>query len=789
MVQLTVGSVAGLIAVGIFFARQCSPNALTYILSWLLGERNSAATWTIASGAFQQSYWPIVLRTDAASSNNVRKDILWVARLIPAMSILLSITSVVTPLGLYDTLVPGTAVQAPFVYAADTSPFGYGTPARSSYSWSRRCGYLYPMPCPFSDTVAIITNYPNGTINYNYPFGINMTIPDVILETYSSGTGDHPTISNFFDIQWRQYAATRDQLFNNGSAYLVGTYRNVQSLILNNATEVVEGLVVDMIKGGVGFRNHTIPPGFSHGVTWEEDLLFIEPETVCVDTNLTLDYTVISANGTAISDVVLTDRGGFVNLNQTYPKPDYDNPQTNPDLYGRAYMAAWLHNAYTAVYLNVTNPGNQTSGVRPWRYLNTAMNQTFLIQKDRLTKIVSEYDSLVMTTKFSDYLGLTYGSTAGYTNASNPGIDTNIFGINQEKFTSIHDWCSYPSRFSANITNILVGCGLMRGVPQRQGPGTPLTFETGSKWSQKMFACATAVKATIKTVSLTYNRTDGSFRTLAVTDIKDKQYKDRGSMPLWGVEKTGHRYRLSELNLIWGLVSPAYQENANISTVRQPSLFLPGWVDPLSISDTTVVNPGQNLPGSDFSVSVLSAAYSVGGFSSNGRTDYTGKSSIAMWARWQNLSLNAETAALIPNLIFTDISASAVVGTKGVLQPGNTARQNLVPSSVTPMIVTVRYQVPYAIPAAITALLLLVIACGALMATFLRRDGLNQMRRHLQQLSPGRIYTMLLSPGASSDMLMQGEDWSKKFGEDVIDLSGDFPIATHVRPQQTKNQG
>jgi hypothetical protein len=226
---------------------------------------------------------------------------------------------------------------------------------------------------------------------------------------------------------------TRDRLFNNGSAYLVGTYRNVQSLILNNATEVVEGLVVDMIKGGVGFRNHTIPPGFSHGVTWEEDLLFVEPETVCVDTNLTLDYTVISANGAAISDVVLTDRGGFVNLNQTFPKPDYDNPQANPDLYGRAYVAAWLHNAYTAVYLNVTNPGNQTTGVRPWRYVNSAMNQTFLKGGIGLSTSASEFDSLVITTRFNDYLGL----MAGYTNASNPGIDTNIFGINQENFTSI----------------------------------------------------------------------------------------------------------------------------------------------------------------------------------------------------------------------------------------------------------------------------------------------------------------------------------------------------------------
>ncbi|KAK2922718.1 hypothetical protein FoTM2_017571 [Fusarium oxysporum f. sp. vasinfectum] len=738
---------------------------------------------TIASGAFHQSYWPVILRTDAAFSIGVRKDILWVARLIPTMGILLSIASVVTPLGLYDTLVPGKAVQAPFVYAADTSPFGYGTPARSNYTWSRECGRFNPMPCPFSEVEAIITNYPNGTTKYNYPYGVNMTIPDVILETYSSGTGDHMTVSNFFDIQWRQYATTKEWYLNNGSDYLVGTYRNVQSLILNNATGVVEGLVVDMIKGGVGFRNHTVPLGFSYGVTWEEDILFVEPETVCVDTNLTLDYTVTSANGSAISDVVLTDRGGFVNLNQTFHEPDYDNPQANPDLYGRAYAAAWLHNAYTAVYLNVTNPGNQTSGVRPWRYLNTAMNQTFLIEQSRLSTSLSEYDSLVITARFSDYLGLTYGLAAGYTNASNPGIDTNIFGISSENYTVIHDVCAYPSGYSANITNILVGCGLMRGVPQRQDPGTPLTFETGSKWSQKMFACASAVKATIKTVSLTYNRTDGFFKTLAVADIKDKQYTDKGSIPLWGVEETGDRYRLSQLNLIWGLVSPAYQESANVSTVRRPSLFLPGWIDLLLIDNSRLMKSRNNLPGSDFSVAVLSAAYSVGGLFSNGLMDYTGKSSIAMWARWQNLSSNAGTAALIPNLIFTDISASAVVGTKGVLGPGNTARQNLVPISVTPMITTVRYHVLYAIPAAISALLLLVIACGALLATFLKWEGLKQMRQHLQQLSPGRIYTTLLLPGEGSNMLMLGEDWSKKFGGEVIDPSGDSLMATHVTLQ------
>ncbi|RSL78768.1 hypothetical protein CDV31_017252, partial [Fusarium ambrosium] len=549
-----------------------------------------------------------------------------------------------------------------------------------------------------------------------------------------------------------------------------------RGVVDGNATEVVEGLVVDSIKGGVGFRNHTVPPGFSYGVTWEEDLLFVEPETVCVDTNLTLDYTVISANGTTISDVVLTDRGGFINLNQTFPEPDYGNPQVNPDLHGRAYTAAWLHNVYTALYLNVTNPRNQTTGALPWRYLNSVMNQTFLRgESSWRSTSVADFDSLVITTKFSDYLG----SMEGYTNASNPGVNTNIFGINQENYTEIHDWCSNPSRFPANITNILVGCGLMRGVPHRQDPGTPFVFETGSKWSQKLFACASAVKATIKTVSLTYNRTDGWFQTLAVTDIQDKQYTDERSMPLWGVEETGNRYRVSDLNPIWGLVSPAYQESANVSTVRQPSLFLPGWMDTVSMTDTRLMKFGENLPGSDFSVGALSAAYSVGDLFDKRGIDYTGKSSIAMWARWQNFSLNAKTAALIPSLILTDISASAVVGTKGVLGPGNEARQNLAHIFVTPMISKVRYHVRYAIPAALSALLLLAITCGALLAACLRRGGLTQMRRHLQQLSPGRIYTTLLSPGQGSNMQMRGEDWSRKFGGDVIDLSEGFPMATH----------
>jgi hypothetical protein len=47
--------------------------------------------------------------------------------------------------------------------------------------------------------------------------------------------------------------------YQNNSVYAVGKAATLQSLILNNEVRLVEGLVVDTINGGVGFRNHTVP--------------------------------------------------------------------------------------------------------------------------------------------------------------------------------------------------------------------------------------------------------------------------------------------------------------------------------------------------------------------------------------------------------------------------------------------------------------------------------------------------------------------------------------------------
>lgn len=283
----------------------------------------------------------------------------------------------------------------------------------------------------------------------SYPYGYNITIPQVLTDIYSSGTNDNTTISSFFDIQWRRYRLTRDQSYehiNNESAYLVSSFRDLQTLALNNAIEPVEGLVVDTVSGGIGLRNHTVPRGFQHGVTWREDLLFLEPETVCVDTNLTVDFTValtpnagFGTEGTIVDQIWLTDRGGFVNINHTFPLFDTSDTQSNADLLGRAYKAAWLNNVNTMLYFNVTTDNNATLGLKAFSYLNSTIDKTFTLplQSDGL----SDPTFLKMTSSFGDYLNLDI--------IGNRSKVRNPFGITADSFTAASKF-HYP-KVDSNI--------------------------------------------------------------------------------------------------------------------------------------------------------------------------------------------------------------------------------------------------------------------------------------------------------------------------------------------------
>ena len=77
-----------------------------------------------------------------------------------------------------------------------------------------------------------------------------MKVPESLVKAYSSGTTQKTTISSFFDIQWRRYLTKSGKILNNGTDYLVGSYRPIQTLIMNDNYEAVEGLVVDLMSGG-----------------------------------------------------------------------------------------------------------------------------------------------------------------------------------------------------------------------------------------------------------------------------------------------------------------------------------------------------------------------------------------------------------------------------------------------------------------------------------------------------------------------------------------------------------
>lgn len=60
----------------------------------------------------------------------------------------------------------------------------------------------------------------------------------------------------------------------------------------------------------------------------------------------------------------LTDHGGFVELNRTYPLWEKTNPQAHPDMWYCAYTAAWLSDALIMTLLIITNIENDTTSMQ-----------------------------------------------------------------------------------------------------------------------------------------------------------------------------------------------------------------------------------------------------------------------------------------------------------------------------------------------------------------------------------------------------------------------------------------
>lgn len=175
--------------------------------------------------------------------------------------------------------------------------------------------------------------------------------------------------------------------------------------------------------------------------------------------------------------------------------------------------------------------------------------------------------------------------------------------------------------------------------------------------------------------------------------------------------------------------------------------------------------------------------------------DYTGRTNLAMYNRWQELSRNASTAAKIVNLIWTDISADAVVGTRSQLplEPLQNLAKRDEPTTTIKVPITVytrqvRFHIYYGIPAFLVLTLFAIVSLTAIVFMLLGRTSPSRMRKFLDQTSAGRILTMFLytndcAPGAPR------ADWIRAVGRKRIDLGGQYPRGTDATLGQPLNSG
>jgi len=103
------------------------PTLIPLILVGTLKKENSAATWSVVGRTLHASHWASILRSDTTGTQGVNKGTRLITAFQPLMLVLIAVTSIVTPLGLYDAVVQEKGLKSePFSYAQDNSSMGIG---------------------------------------------------------------------------------------------------------------------------------------------------------------------------------------------------------------------------------------------------------------------------------------------------------------------------------------------------------------------------------------------------------------------------------------------------------------------------------------------------------------------------------------------------------------------------------------------------------------------------------------------------------------------------------------
>jgi hypothetical protein len=177
------------------------------IMVALMNMNDTAGSWTRVAAHIQGSLWATFLRSDSTTSTSVKMSLRFTSKMGTLSTLFLSLASIITPLGLYESIAAGKGQEdVEFFYAKDASVFGAGTLPRPAEGLSRLCGgVLGPAACPYSGSIIESTRNSTGIVVSDQDV-ISVDIDPNYMAYLSSGAAANgPMVSSMFDIEYRTY--------------------------------------------------------------------------------------------------------------------------------------------------------------------------------------------------------------------------------------------------------------------------------------------------------------------------------------------------------------------------------------------------------------------------------------------------------------------------------------------------------------------------------------------------------------------------------------------------------
>jgi hypothetical protein len=702
ILNITVAKIAAVISAGVTILQFTFGLALVIILVYLMQNSNTPTTWSVFVRTLHYSSWPTILSTDVSNSDHVDKRVKLISTLSTITMVLATIAGVITPLGLLATF-RQDATKADVYPVNDNKILYIPMTPRNNYSETRSCmGYLnQAAPCP-GQTLINVTGI--GALQ------TDLQIPQNITTAFTSTPHSSP-----FDLQYRRY------VLSNNDKNVSGLFPRPQlsianSVILRNQLYATSGLIVDTTDTpGIGIGDVQVPI-LPHGATWNQEIMWIEPVTSCVDLNFTLNYQ-LDAMATISSqfaspNISIVDNGGFSNLNVTYPIIGRNGQEVTME--DRAKKLAFLSLAYIMDQWNISK-ANTTLGKR-WPITQTGsitLHQIGFYPSSNVASLFPSNANLSVITAAEDFSSLCAG----------------FFGGDD-----------------ANITNTAVKCAMLVGGPSRTDGGDYRIDEAFSSWQQPVYACASTVRAKLQTLTIAYNSsaTSGKFDLSDLTLTR----QDSSTNITWGVEKTG--LPIGGVDPYWGPVADQYQNDPSVFTLQSNTLYLPAG------AASTIFGLDKNCHAMALPQYALSQSMEAD--VTGNLYDYSGASNVALRQLWTNLSLSATSASRMSNLIWTDIMANNLYS--------NVSAQSIV---VMQNIPSVGYNLLYGIPAFLYLFVWLAIVISVIILFAMKRISIHAIRQALYQTSLGRIVINVAT--SSPNFNMRTRDWIETGNNTVIGLN------------------